>query len=173
MKMKIKVLLSAGVLAAILALNLRAAADSDEVLFEGQTFCYGMDDCRNFAVWGPGTGARSIGYVVLYEADGRTISDYLWVDINGLMTFESDLPSGGFAELPPAYLRKLGGLIENGSPQQINQFFPGGVGKPLFIESKIDTTASTVVTTPEASTLLLFGPAALFLFGRAQRFWRT
>lgn len=170
--MKIKVLLSAGVLVAILALNFRAVADSDEVVFQGNTFCAGIDDCRNFASWGGHGTARSIGYVVLYEADGRTISDYLWVDINGLLTFESDLPSGGFAELPPAYLRKLGGLIENGSLQEVNQFFPGGVGRPLFIESKIDTTESKVGTTPEASTLLLFGPAAVFLFGRARRFWR-
>ena len=169
--MKIKVLLSVGVLVAILALNFRAVADSDEVYFRGNIFCIGIDDCRNFANWGPAT-ARSIGYVVLYEADGRTISDYLWVDINGNLTFESDLPSGGFAELPPAYLRKLGGLIENGSLQEVNQFFPGGVERPLFIESKIDTTESKVGTTPEASTLLLFGPAAVFLFGRARRFWR-
>ena len=162
--MKMKLLLSLGVFAAVLALSLPALGGStDEVLFLGQPFCINQDDCRNFALWGDDTPA---GYVVLYEADGHTISDYLWVDPEtGLMTFESRLPSGGFAELPPAGLPFFGGAIENGMLEEMNQLFPGGGGRPLFIESGIDT--------PEPSTLLLLGPAALFLFGRARRLWRT
>jgi hypothetical protein len=162
--MKMKLLLSLGVFAAVLALNLYALAGStDEVVFEGQPFCINQDDCQNFALWG---GETPAGYVVLYEADGHTISDYLWVDpTTGLMTFESDLPGGGFAKLPPAGLPFFGGFIEDGTLQQVNQLFPGGGGRPLFIESSIDT--------PEPSTLLLLGPAAVFLFGRARRLWRT
>ena len=162
--MKMKLFLSAGVLAAVLALNLCAFADQDEVVFRGNVFCLGIDDCQNFANWGPTAG----GYVVLYEADGHTISDYLWINPDGFMTFESDDSSGGFAQLPPAGLPFLGGFIENGSLQEVDFLFPGftGSGRSLLIESKVDTT-------PEPSTLLLFGPAAVFLFGRARRFWRT
>lgn len=159
--MKTKLAISVGILAVVLALNLGAFADQDEVLFEGNVYCLGVDDCRNFAFWGGTSG----GYVVLYDANGTTISDYLWADANGFLTFESDLPGGGFAELPPAGLPFLGGLIENGSLQEVDQFIPGGVTRPLFIESKVDT--------PEPSTLLLFGPAAVFLFSRARRFWRA
>ena len=161
--MKMKLLLSLGVFAAVLALSLPALGGStDEVLFLGQPFCINQDDCRNFALWGDDTPA---GYVVLYEADGHTISDYLWVDpTTGLMTFESTQPGGGFAELPPAGLPFFGGIIETGQLQQMNELFAGGGGRPLFIESS---------DTPEPSTLLLLGPAALFLFGRARRFWRT
>lgn len=160
--MKVKVFLSVGVLMAFLALNLCAVADNDFVDFRGQTFCLGVDDCRDFANWGPTVG----GYVVLYEADGVTVSDYLWVNSDGAMTFESDLPGGGFAQLPPAGLVFLGGLIEDGTPQDLGVFFPAGEIRGLFVESKVDTT-------PEPSTLLLLGPGAIFLFSRARRFWRT
>ena len=162
--MKTKVLHSVAVFAAVLALNLCALAGStDEVVFEGQPFCINQDDCRNFALWGNSTPA---GYVVLYEADGHSISDYLWVDpTTGLMTFESKLPNGTFAELPPAGLPFFGGAIEDGTLEPMNQLFAGGGGRPLSIESGPDT--------PEPSTLLLLGPAAVFLFGRARRFWRA
>jgi hypothetical protein len=159
---------SLGVLAAVLALNLCALGDLDEVLYLGLPYCMGLDDCRNFADW----GATPAGYLVLYDADGHTISDYFWVNGNGFMTFESRLPNGGFGELPPANLPFLGGLIENGSLQQVNQFFPGAVQRPLFLESTADTTTPQPAT-PEPSTLLLFGPAAVFLYGRARRFWRA
>jgi hypothetical protein len=159
--MKTRVLIAVAVLTVVLAFSLCAFADQDEVVFEGQTFCLGQDDCRNFATWGPTAG----GYVVLFEADGHTISDYLWINPDGTMTFESDNASGGFALLPPASDPFLGGFIETGGLQQVNQLFPGGATRPLFILSKVDT--------PEPSTLLLFGPAALFLFGRARRFWRS
>ena len=163
--MKTKLLVSAGVLAAVFALNLCAFADQDEVVFRGVTFCLNMDDCRDFANWGA-TAADS--YVVLYEADGHTISDYLWIDSTGEMTFESKLADGTFAETPPSGFVFLGGLIEDGTLQEVDQFFPGSVGsnRTLFLESKVDTT-------PEPSTLLMLGPGALFLFGRTRRFWRS
>jgi hypothetical protein len=163
--MKIKAALALSVVAFVLALNLCAYADQDEVIFRGTTFCLGVDDCRDFATWGPTAG----GYVVLYEADGTTISDYLWISPNGKMTFESNLPGGGFAQLPPADLPFLGGAIENGGLEEMDQLFPGflGSGRTLFLDSKVDGT------TPEPSTLLLIGPAALYVFGRARRFWRA
>jgi PEP-CTERM motif len=127
----------------------------------------GVDDCRDFANWG-GTAGNS--YVVLYEADGHTISDYLWIDSTGEMTFESKLADGTFAELPPSGFVFLGGLMEDGTLQEMDQFFPGSPGsnRTLFIQSDV-----VEGTTPEPSTLLLFGPAAAFLFGRARRFWRS
>jgi hypothetical protein len=167
--MKTKLFLSVGILAAVFALNLCAYASEqpDEVVFRGNVFCLGLEDCQNFANWGP-TAADS--YVVLYEADGVTVSDYLWIDSTGRMTFESDNESGGFAELPPPGFVFLGGLIEDGTLQEVDQFFPGSVGsnRRLFIQSDV-----VEGTTPEPSTLLLFGPAAVFLFGRARRFWRS
>ena len=164
MKMKMKILLYAGVLAAVLALNLCALANEfDSVSFEGQVYCLGVEDCRNFASWGPTAG----GVFILTEPDG-TPSDYLWVNPDGTMTFESDNESGGFALLPPAGLPVFGTLVEDGTLQQINQFFPGGLGRPLYMQSDV-----VEGTTPEPSTLLLFGPAAVFLFGRARRLWRA
>jgi hypothetical protein len=169
-QMKMKVFLAAGVLAAVLAVNLCAFADQDEVVYRGNVFCAGVDNCQNFANW----GITPPGYVVLYEANGRTISDYLWVNFNGLMTFESDNSSGGFAHLPPPGIPFLGGFIENGLPQEVDFLFPGfsGSGRTLFIESKVDTSNGSKIdnAVPEPSTLLLVGPAALFLLGRARRF---
>ncbi len=161
--MKMKILLL-GVLGAVLALNLCAVAQSgDQVLFQGQLFCVGQEDCRDFASWGLSTPP---GYVVLYESDGHTISDYLWIDpTNGFLMFESN-DGQGFALLPPSDLLFYGGFIEDGTLQQVNQLFPGGgPGRSLFIESAVDT--------PEPSTLLMFGPAAVFLFSRARRFLRS
>jgi hypothetical protein len=164
--MKMKLFLSAGILAAVFALNLCAFADQDEVVFRGHSFCLNIDNCPDFANWGA-TAADT--YVVLYEADGHTISDYLWIDSTGEMTFESDRPDGTFAQTPPAGFLFLGGFTENGSLQEVDFLFPGypGSGRSLLIESKVDTTV------PEPSTLLLVGPAALFLFGRTRRFWRA
>ena len=163
--MKMKICVAVGILSAVLAFNLCAFADQDEVIYRGNVFCLGVDSCPSFANWGATVGN---GYVVLYEADGHTISDYLWIDSSGFMTFESDDASGHFAMLPPPGFVFLGGFIENGTPQEVDFLFPGfaGSGRTLFIESKIDAV-------PEPSSLLLFGPAALFLFGRARRFWRA
>jgi hypothetical protein len=160
-RMKTKASIAVAVLAVVLAFSLCAFADQDEVVFEGQTFCLGSDDCQNFATWGPTAG----GYVVLYEADGHTISDYIWTNPDATLTFESRTASG-FALTPPTNDVFLGGLIENGQLQEIDQFFPAGATRPLFVLSKVDNT-------PEPSTLLLFGPAAMFLFGRARRLWRS
>ncbi len=159
-----KMTLVLAVMSVLIVLSVCAVADptgTDEVFFEGNAYCIGVDSCPNFATWGGTAG----GYVVLYDSDGKTPSDYLWINFDGTMTFESELPGGGFAQLPPAGLPFLGGLVENGSLQEIDQFFPGGVTRPLFIESEVDT--------PEPSTLLLFGPAAVFLFNRARRFRRS
>ena len=159
--MKMRLILA--VLAVIATLPTCTVADptGDEVLFLGLPYCIGQDDCRDFAYWG---GTTPAGYVELTEADGVTPSDYLWVDFNGTMTFESELPGGGFAELPPAGLPLFGKLVEDGTLQEVDQFFPGGVNRPLFIESELDT--------PEPSTLFLIAPAAVFLFNRARRFGR-
>jgi len=153
-----KVPLSLAVMAVVLALAVGAFASpsgDDSVLYLGQVYCQGLEYCPDFATWG-GTAA---GYVELLDKDGKTISDYLWVDYSGHLFFES----APLNTPPPSGLPFLGSLIENGQLQEVDQFFPGGVTRPLFIQSN---------DVPEPSTLLLFGPAALFLFGRARRFWR-
>ncbi len=137
--------------------------NDDQVVFEGTAFCVGVEDCRVFAFWG-GTAA---GYVLLTEPNGQP-SDYIWVDFNGFLWFESDNENGQFAVLPPAGLPKLGQLVETGSLQQVNQFFPGAALRPLFVQSS--PIESTV---PEPSTLLLVLPAAGLLAGRARRLWRS
>ena len=139
---------------------LSICAVADEVVYRDAPYCVGIDDCEAFATWG-GTAA---GVVELLDSPGGKISDYIWVDFTGKLWFESDNGTGNFAALPPAGLPLLGTLVENGSLQEVDQFFPGGVTRTLFVQSELDT--------PEPSTLLLFGPAALFLFGRARRFWR-
>lgn len=163
--MKIRAVL--GVIAVVATLSICAVAGTtdpsggfDEVMFKGQLYCVGVDDCQAFAFWGP----TAAGYVELLESPNGPVSDYIWVDFNGFLTFESDDNSGGFAKLPPAGLPFLGSIVENGSLQNISQFFPGSVTRPLEVESTEGT--------PEPSTILLFGPAALFMFGRARRFWR-
>jgi hypothetical protein len=149
------------VLAALAVISiLSVCAAADEVLYRDTPYCVGIDNCQAFAVWG-GTAA---GYVELLDSPGGKISDYIWVDFQGNLWFESDNGTGQFGALPPAGLPFLGSLVENGQLQEVDQFFPGGVTRPLFIQSELDT--------PEPSTLLLFGPAALFLFGRARRFWQ-
>jgi hypothetical protein len=130
--MKVKVTLSIAVLAAVLALNIFASAQSgDAVLYQGKVYCLGITDCRAFAFW----GATAPGYVVLYESDGRTVDDYLWVDFNGFLWFESRNASGGFAITPPAQLPFLGAIVENGQWQEVNQFFPGGRTRSLSMAS--------------------------------------
>lgn len=157
--MKVKVSLAVlAVLAVISVLSVCAMAD--EVVYRNTPYCVGVDDCEAFASWG-GTAA---GYVELLDSPGGKIGDYIWVDSQGILWFESDNGTGTFGALPPAGLPLLGTLVENGQLQEVDQFFPGGVTRPLFVQSELDT--------PEPSTLLLFGPAALFLFGRARRFWR-
>jgi hypothetical protein len=138
------------------------AGGTDEVLYRGTPYCVNNDDCEAFANWGPTTA----GYIELLEPDGSgQVSDYLWVDFTGHLWFESRDPGGTFAALPPAGLPLLGTLVEDGTLQEVDQFFPGGETRPLFVESDS--------TTPEPSTLLLVGPAAVFLFNRARRLKRN
>src|SRR5271166_2189884 len=155
--MKMRLVLS--VFAVLVTLSVCAVAGviDDEVLYKGNLYCVNQDDCQAFATWG-GTAA---GYVTLLEPDGKTISDYIWVDFTGELWFESDQGGGKFGALPPKGLPFLGSLIEDGTLQEVDQFFPAGVTRPLFVESNPPV--------PEPSTLLLFGPAAVFLFNRARR----
>jgi PEP-CTERM motif len=155
-----KARLVVGVLAVVVTLSVCAVADLDEVLYQGTLYCVGQDNCQAFATWG-GTAA---GYVELLEPGGGSVSDYIWVDFTGQLWFESKDANGNFGALPPAGLPLLGTLIENGTLQEVDQFFPGGVTRPLFVESP---------SVPEPSTLWLFGPAAIFLFNRARRFRRN
>ncbi len=160
-----KVQVAFAVLAVILGLSVCAAADINdsgapasqfEVEYLGNFYCQSQTGsyCPDFAAWG-GTAA---GYVE-FKDPGGAIDAYLWVDGTGELSFAS----GSAIVTPPAGIPLLGILTEDGTLQQVNQFYPGGDLRPLFVESPI---------TPEPSTLLLFGPAALFLFGRARRFWR-
>ena len=163
--MKTRMLL--GVLAVIATLSVCALAQSDQVVYKGTPYCVGNEDCEAFAFWGP----TPVGYVELLEPDGSgQVSDYIWVDYTGHLWFESDdnpACGGSFCTTPQLQspgIPLLGTLVENGQLQEVDQFFPAGVTRPLFVQS--------VEGTPEPSTLLLFGPAAVFLFNRARRFGR-
>jgi hypothetical protein len=160
-----KVPLSVGILTVVLGLSICAVADLNdssapagqfEVEYLGNFYCQSQTGsyCPDFALWG-GTAS---GYVEFKDPSG-TIDAYLWVDGTGELSFAS----GSALQAPPAGLVHLGTITEDGTLQEVNQLYPGGGLRPLFVESP---------TTPEPSTLLLFGPAALFLFGRARRFWR-
>jgi len=132
------------------------AGSQFEVEYLGNFYCQSQSGslCTDFALWG-GTAA---GYVE-FKSPGGGIDAYLWVDGTGELTFAS----GVDLQAPPAGIPLLGIITEDGTLQQVNQLYPGGLLRPMYVESP---------TVPEPSTLLLFGPAALFLFGRARRFWR-
>jgi len=126
------------------------------VLFLGQIYCQQMQYCPDFAYW----GMSPPGYVELTKSDGTT-TDYLWINFNGQMTFETDplnVP-------PPAGLPLLGKLVVIGSFQQVNQFFPGGINRPLFLEDQSGGQSMPGGSTPEPSTLWLLGSGGLVLFG--------
>jgi hypothetical protein len=162
-----KVQVTFAVLAVILGLSVCAAADITndsgapasqyQVEYLGIFYCQSQTGsyCPDFANWG-GTAA---GYIELKDPNG-TIDAYLWDDGTGELSFAS----GVALVPPPGGLPLLGIIVEDGTLQQVNEDYPGGEERPLYVESP--------VSTPEPSTLLLFGPAALFLFGRARRFWR-
>ena len=151
-------------LALTLTLSVSASADptypagsGDSVLFLGQPYCQQQDYCPDFAYW----GNSPPGYVELTEADG-TPSDYLWVDFKGELTFESsplNIP-------PPAGLPLLGKLVENGAFQEVDQFFPAGSNRPLYLQSDPGGQLTPASPTPESSTLWLFGTGGLVLLGR-------
>jgi hypothetical protein len=161
-----------GILTVVLSLTLPAVAgsvstdtDTDSVVFLGQVYCLDMDWCPDFAFYGALTPA---GYVELTEPDG-TPSDYLWVDYQGYLTFEST----PLTISPPPGLPLFGKLVEDGTLQEIDQFFPGGRSRPLFIQSGTDDGLSSQSSTPEPSTILLFGSAAEVAYQRTRRYWRT
>ena len=166
-----------GILAVVLTLTFSAVAspsapsgDTDSMLFLGQTYCLQMDWCPAFAFYGPMT--TPTGYVELIEPDG-TPSDYLWVE-QGYLTFESsplNVP-------PPGGLPLLGKLVEDGTLQEVDQFFPAGRSRPLFMQSgtgsapTLESPASGLPI-PEPSTLLLFGAGMGLAYHRARRHWRS
>jgi PEP-CTERM motif len=170
--MKTKVLLSVGVLAAVFALSLCAAAGpidpnavtvapgpgdpiTEEVVFLGETFCINTPYCPEFASWGGTAG----GFVEFLGPDGQP-AEYIWTNRDGTLTFES-LPLN---VPPPSYDPLLGILHESDMLQEVDQFFPGGVTRPLFVLSS--------PSVPEPSTFLLFGSAGVMMFGRIRRFLR-
>jgi PEP-CTERM motif-containing protein len=171
MKMRVVVGILA-VLTVVATLSVCAVAQGgfDEVMFNGQLFCVGQDDCEAFAQWSASAVVSpGFGYVELLESAGGPVSDYIWVSSAGALWFESDddAKCGGFCITPQQQspgIPLLGTLVENGQFQEVDQFFPAADGRTLFVLSQEPV--------PEPSTLLLLGPAALFLFNRARRFGR-
>ena len=159
-----KIRLALGVLAVIVTVSVCAVAGTIddtggfEVLYKNAPYCVSTTGsfCPDFALWGPTAG----GYVE-FKDPGGTIDAYLWVDGTGELTFAS----GVDIVPPPAGLPLLGIVTEDGTLQEVDQFYPGGVTRPLFVESPVGTT-------PKPSTILLVGPAAVLLFNRARRFGR-
>ncbi len=131
-----KVLRSMGVLAIVLTLAgsvianpSRPSGGTDSVLFLGQLYCIQMLWCPTFAFYGAST---PVGYVELTTADGAPTA-YLWIDHRGFITFECrslNVP-------PPVGLPLLGMLVDDGRLQEIDQFFPAGASRPLFIQCEI------------------------------------
>jgi hypothetical protein len=127
------------------------------VLFLGQLYCEQQQYCPNFAYW----GTTPPGYVELTAADG-TPTDYLWVDTQGEMTFEAsplNIP-------PPAGLPLLGKLVEDGTFQEVDQFFPAGSNRPLYIQDRSGEQMTLGPSTPEPSTLWMFGASGFAFLGR-------
>jgi hypothetical protein len=161
-----------GVVAVVFALTAVAVAgpvgpsgDDGEVLYLGQLYCVQMQWCPAFAFYGTGT---PIGYVELTEPDG-TPSTYLWVDYQGSLNFEAsplNIP-------PPPGLPLLGKLVADGTLQEIDQFFPAGRSRPLFIQDGTDDRLAPQSSTPEPSTLLLFTSAAGLAYGCVRHWWRA
>jgi hypothetical protein len=132
--------------------DLAPAPSQNQVEFLGVFYCQGLDWCPDFAFWGP----TAAGYIELTVNGAPDV--YLWVDAQGYLTFEYtplNVP-------PPAGLPLLASIPETGDLQEVNQYFPGGVLRPLYVESQLQST-------PEPATLWMFGPVAVFLFNRARR----
>ena len=105
----------------------RPIGNGDSVLFLGEPYCVQMDWCPTFAFYGSST---PVGYVELTDSEGDPIA-LLWVDGNGLMTFESS----PLKVPPPAGLPLLGALVANGRLQEVDQFFPAGASRSLFMQT--------------------------------------
>ena len=167
--MKMKLVLSAGILAAVFALSLCAFADADlpgvtsEVIYLGTTYCVNTPSCPDFAPYFGISG----GYVEFLGPNGQP-AEYIWTNTQpggqATLTFE-DLAGCMSCTAPPAYDPLLATLSESDMLQQVNQYFPGAGDLPLFVLSS--------QTTPEPSTLLLFGSAGVLVFGRIRRFRRS
>ena len=139
------------------------SGEPDYVVFLGQMYCLGMDWCPDFAFYGAMT--TPVGYVELTDASG-TPTDYLWIDNQGNMTFESS----PLTISPPAGLPLLGQLVETGTLQEVDQFIPAGRSRPLFINGGSDQDRITSQSSaPDPPTLLLLGSAAGLAYRRARR----
>ena len=136
--MKVPVYLAVLAVVAVVAM-LSVSAVADSVLYKNTPYCVGQDDCRSFAEWGP----DAAGYVELLDSPGGPVSDYIWVDFEGFLWFESDNGTGKFGALPPAGLPLLGTLVENGQLQDVGVFFEADGTRPLFVQSELDTPART------------------------------
>ncbi len=165
-----KLPLALGILTSILTLTISAVASPsvpssgiDSVVFLGQTYCVQMPWCPNFAFYGPIT--TPTGYVELTTSAGDPTA-YLWVDRQGSMTFEANPLNFP----PPPGLPLLGQLVDDGTLQEIDQFFPAGRSRPLFMQAATDDGLVSQPAVPEPSTLLLLASAAGLAYSRGRRF---
>ena len=112
-----------GILAAETSSSNQSAGSTEEVVYKGTVYCLNIRYCPDFAFW----GNSPPGYITLTQGGKPVV--YLWVDFTGLLTFESsplNVP-------PPKGLPLLGTLVANGTLQEVDQFFPQGGDRPLFV----------------------------------------
>ena len=116
-----------GILAAETSPSNQPVGSIEEVVYRGTVFCLNTRYCPDFAFW----GNFPPGYITLTRGGKPVV--YLWVDFTGLLTFECsplNVP-------PPRGLPLLGTLVDNGMLQEVDQFFPQGGTRALFVQYEV------------------------------------
>jgi hypothetical protein len=75
---------------------------------------------------------------------------------------------------PPLGLPLLGQLVETGTLQEVDQFFPGGRGRPLFIDGGSDQDGiASPSSAPDPPTLVLLASGAALGYRRVRHGLRS
>ena len=116
-----------GILAAETSPSNQPVGSSELVVYRSTPYCLDTPYCPDFAFW----GHSPPGYITLTHGGKPVV--YLWVDVTGLLTFECsplNVP-------PPRGLPLLGTLVDNGMLQEVDQFFPQGGDRSLFVQYEV------------------------------------
>jgi hypothetical protein len=160
---KLAVTLLAGLVLSTASLRAQAGGPASDLVFFGGQVVINAPEATNvsefFPAFAPAPPIPNIAVVLYEDATQSVVSDQIWIQ-NGFFYFASD---PDLVNLQTLNIPVIGALVEDGTPQDVSQFFTLPAGT-LLVQSDVEPTPE-----PGTVSLALLGCGILLVLKRRMR----